>query len=128
LCGQEIISKSTASLIEEYYLQPLWTQIVHRQSIALRLKGDVDSSEHVIKIFFLSLNTTSNSLAPGDLVPLYLLQANNHAYRFSFSQAHEEIKRWLPTRDLSKGYEHFVWDQILCVGRFGLKVLINEFP
>ncbi|OJD28539.1 hypothetical protein ACJ73_00066 [Blastomyces percursus] len=96
----------------------LQARIAHRQSVLMRLKGDIKGSENTIKLFLSSLNTGSNDSAwCEELGALYLSQAMNHVYNFSFAESHREVRKWTPIADLPGGQERLLWDLILCVGR-----------
>ncbi|KFY28409.1 hypothetical protein V491_00478 [Pseudogymnoascus sp. VKM F-3775] len=90
-------------------------EITYKQSVLLRLKGNITDSVHIIKTFLLSLN--NSELANGDLAALHLSQATNHAYCFNFEEAHREMKKWTPAPSLPGKEEHLLWDQVLCAGR-----------
>ncbi|KAK4206373.1 hypothetical protein QBC37DRAFT_270485, partial [Rhypophila decipiens] len=49
------------------------------------------------------------------LGPLYISQAKNFAYKFSFEEAHRQIKKYAPVR--IEGRLGLLWDHIHCVGR-----------
>lgn len=83
----------------------------------MRLKGDTKGSEHVIATFLSSLNILLSDLVHEDLAALYLSQATNHAYYFSFAVAYGEVKKWKPVQYLPGRQEYLLWDQILYIGR-----------
>ncbi|EQL29129.1 hypothetical protein BDFG_08196 [Blastomyces dermatitidis ATCC 26199] len=97
-------------------LLQLRARVTHRQSILMRLSGDIKGSENTIKSFLSSLNAgpTCSALSE-DLAALYLSQAMNHIYNFNFHESHREVKKWTP--NASGGQERLLWDLILCVGR-----------
>ncbi|OJD10139.1 hypothetical protein ACJ73_09922, partial [Blastomyces percursus] len=95
----------------------LQARSTHRQSILMWLKGDIKGSESTIKLFLSSLNTEFNDPAwCEDLGALYLSQAMNHVYNFSFVESHREVRKWMSIADLPGGQERLLWDLIFCVG------------
>lgn len=95
----------------------LQAKIVHRQSVLLRLKGDICGSKRQIQEF---LNRSSHKLdlrSHSVLGLLYLTQAANHAYDFNFCQAHKEAQKWKPPSNHTQRHMDIVWDQICFAGR-----------
>ena len=95
----------------------LQAEIVHRQSVLLRLKGDIYGSKHQIQEF---LNHSSRELGLRShfiLGLLHLSQAINHAYDFNFCQAHKEAQKWKPPSNHTQRHMDVVWDQVYFAGR-----------
>ncbi|CAM1503448.1 Fc.00g082240.m01.CDS01 [Cosmosporella sp. VM-42] len=88
---------------------------IHRQSILMRLSGNITGSEQLIQTFISNLG--KDALPPDSLASLHLSQAVNLMYHFRFQEAHHEIKKWKPARSLRGRHEQLLWDQMLCVGR-----------
>ncbi|KAL9627437.1 MAG: hypothetical protein Q9164_007608, partial [Protoblastenia rupestris] len=95
------------------YLQ---AEIVHRQSVLLRLKGRVYSSKCLLQEFLdrSSANPDLSSHFVSGL--LHLSQATNHAYSFDFCQAHKEVQKWKPSSYTQRGMD-VIWDQVYFAGR-----------
>ncbi|KAM5359593.1 hypothetical protein ACJZ2D_014356 [Fusarium nematophilum] len=93
-------------------LETLSAAVAHRQSILMRLSGNVAGSEQVINGFL--SNSRDTKVPPDKLAALHLSQAANHMYHFRFNDAQKEIKR---TTGFSGVQEDFLWDQMLCLSR-----------
>jgi len=96
---------------------PLQAEIVYRESVLLRLKGDICASKRRIQEF---LNRSSPKPDLGShfvLGLLHLSQATNHAYDFDFCQAHKEAQKWKPPSNHTQRYMDVVWDQVYFAGR-----------
>ena len=95
------------------YLQ---AEVVYRQSVLQRLKGNVCGSNRVIQEFFTrsSLGPESRSYFVFGL--LHLSQAINYAYNFDFELANKELQGWTPSNDTERQLD-VAWDQIYCAGR-----------
>ena len=104
-------------IVRDDQFMPLKAEIAHRQSVLMRLRGDIKGSELAIRTFLSTLHPGSNDMALEEVAALHLSQATNHTYHFSFSEAHEEVKKWVPIDGLLERQQHLLWDQILCVGR-----------
>lgn len=90
----------------------------YRRSSKMRLEGETDSSEFLIRTFLSRLRTRADELAYEDLASLHLSQANNHAYNFRLSEAHDEVKKWCPSSESpNERQQDLLWDQLFCVGR-----------
>jgi len=95
------------------YLQ---AEIVHRQSVLLRLEGNVCGSNRLIQEF---LNRSSPDPKPRLYFVfglLHLSQATNYTYNFDFELANKELQCWMPSNDTEKQLD-VAWDQIYCAGR-----------
>lgn len=100
-----------AQLLEERDLH-IKAKIIHRQSVLMHLKGDVQVSIHLIRDFLSAVDRRSTELAEEDFASLCLSQANNYAYWSNFIEAHKEVRRWVPSDGCL-----LLWDQMFCVGR-----------
>lgn len=101
--------------IKDIYNIPLQATIVRRQSVLLRLKGDIPGSKYRIQDF-ITWSTSHLDLSSNLVLGLLQLsQATNYTYEFNFRQAHEEARKWMP-RSMEK-YIDLVWDQVHVVGR-----------
>lgn len=93
----------------------LKAEIIHRQSILMRLRGDTKGSERAIEAFL--SNLPADELASENFAALHLSQATNRAYDFRFSEAHVELKKWISSFEHQERQQTLIWDQIFCVGR-----------
>lgn len=113
LKSSRIISSNQQSLLGSVtrFLH-LQVENTYRQSVVMRLNGNIKGSKQAIKLFASSLDLGSDSLLQReDLAILYLSQAMNHICNFRFDKAHKEIAG-LPGKQ-----EHLLWNHIFCVGR-----------
>ena len=101
-------------IMDDAYLE---AEVIYHQSVSLRLKGNVKDSQCSIEMFRSSLGPHSNGLQHESFTALCVSQATNYMYSFKFTQAHDELRQWMPTAELFKRQEHLLWDHILCVGR-----------
>ncbi len=92
-------------------------EIVHRQSVLLRLKGDIHGSKRRIQEFLNRSSPESDLRSHSVLGLLHLSQATNHAYDFDFCQAHKEAQEWKPPSNHTQRYMDVVWDQVYFAGR-----------
>lgn len=91
-------------------------EFIYRKSVALRLSGDNHGSQNIIRDFLSSLGPRDLS-SNENLAALYISQATNHSYHFSFTEAHGELKKWTPDKNLPGRQKQLLWDQMLCIGR-----------
>jgi hypothetical protein len=97
------------------YLQ---AEIVYRQSVLLRYEGKICDSRHLIRDFLNGPPPPSGTRSHFVLGLLHLSQANNQAYNFEFSQAHQETQKWqLSDNTPFERQVDVLWDQICCTGR-----------
>ena len=96
---------------------PLRAEIVHRQSVLLRLRGNVYGSKRQIQEFLNRLSPEPDLRSHFVLGLLHLSQATNHAYDFDFCQAHKEVQKWKPPTNHTQRHMDVVWDQVYFAGR-----------
>ena len=94
----------------------LQADIVHRESVLLRLKGNICDSQRRIREFFHRSNPDADLRSHFVFGLLHLSQATNYAYNFDFCQAHEEAQKWKPL-GFAQGHMDVVWDQVYFAGR-----------
>ena len=113
---QRLLSMAFRSMRDSrnIYLQ---AEIVHRQSVLLRLKGDICGSKRRIQEFLSRSSTEPDLRSHFVLGLLHLSQATNHAYDFNFYQAHKEAQKWKPPAHHTQRHMDVVWDQVYVVGR-----------
>ena len=95
----------------------LQAEIVHRESVLLRLKGDKCGSKRRIQEFLNRASPESDLRSHSVLGLLHLSQATNHAYDFDFCQAHKEAQKWKPPSNPTQRHMNVVWDQVHFAGR-----------
>jgi len=95
----------------------LQAEIVHRQSVLLRLEGDICGSKRRIREFLDRSSTEPDMRSHLVLGLLHLSQATNHAYGFDFCQAHKEAQKWKPPSNHTQRHMDVVWDQVYFAGR-----------
>jgi hypothetical protein len=110
----ETILEVAQHLTRKCHSLQLKAEVTYRQSVMTRLNGNIEGSQQVIEDFLSGLQDESVDL---HVAALFISQASNHVYQFSFSTAHEHVKKWLPIRDVPGKQEQLLWDQISCIGR-----------
>lgn len=96
---------------------PLQAELVHRQSVLLRLKGDICGSKRRIQEFLNRSSAEPDLRSHFVLGLLHLSQATNLAYVFDFCQAHKEAQKWKPPSNQTQRHMDVVWDQVYFGGR-----------
>lgn len=90
-------------------------ELVYRTSVSLRLRGDVEASQHILQVY---LDLSGHAAGPGislhSFAALYQSKANNYVYRSKFREAHDML-RSLPQEAFSDAV--LLWNQMMCVGR-----------
>ena len=66
-------------------------------------------------MFRFNLSPQSSGPQHESFTALCLSQATNFIYSFKFRQAHNELRNWMPTAELSNKQEHLLQDHVLCV-------------
>jgi hypothetical protein len=94
----------------------LWAETVYQRSVVLRLMGDITGSNRVLRGFLESADMCHRLHSNFNLGLLYLSKAMNHAYKFDFSLAEMEAKKWVPTEATEKQTD-IAWHQIHLAGR-----------
>ena len=119
-CGALTMRQHFLSMAAKSLRKPgnihLQAEIVHRESVLLRLKGDICDSQCRIQEFLGHSSPGPDLRSHFVFGLLHLSQATNYAYNFDFCQAHEEAQKWKP---LSFAQRHMdvVWDQVYFAGR-----------
>jgi hypothetical protein len=109
--SREKLINSAQMLLGEHAPLQLQIAVVQQRSTLMRLKGNIQSSMHLINDFL-----SRAPPAPAHVIGvLYILQASNFVYNFFFSEAHEEAKKYLPVGINER--PELLWDHIYCVGR-----------
>ena len=96
---------------------PLQAEIVHQQSVLLRLKGDICGSKLQIQGFLNRSSPEPDLRSHFVLGLLHLSHATNYAYDFDFCQAHKEAQKWKPPSNHTQRHMDVVWDQVYFAGR-----------
>ncbi len=108
---QKLIASAGVLLGESGPLQ-LQVELTQQRSTLMRLAGDIAGSIRTIQTFL-----SHAPHAPADVLgPLYVSQAKNFAFRFAFSEAHHQAKKYAPVRVI-EGQSELLWDHIYGVGR-----------
>jgi tetratricopeptide (TPR) repeat protein len=113
---QHILSMAAKSMRDPGNI-PLQAEIVHQQSVLLRLKGDTCGSKRQIQEFLNRLSPEPDLRSHFILGLLHLSQATNLAYDFDFCQAHREAQKWEPPLNHMQRHMDVVWDQVYFAGR-----------
>lgn len=113
---QRLFSMASASMRDSRNTS-LRAEIVHRQSVLLRLKGDICGSKRRIQEFLSRSSTEPDLKSHFVLGLLHLSQATNRAYDFDFCQAHKEAQKWKPLANHTQRHMDVVWDQVYVAGR-----------
>ena len=98
----------------------LGAETAHRQSVFLRLVGRISDSESVLHAVLGSARRRAMIRSP---IPhplfgrLHLSRANNYVYQFQFTDADEELRKWLPLEDFSEEQFEVLWSQTYCRAR-----------
>ena len=92
----------------------LKAEVTYRQSVMMRLNGNIKGSQQIIARFLSDLKQDAVDI---DFPALFLSQAVNCAYEFDFTAAHEQMKKWMPLEHVPGKQEQLLWDQIFCLGR-----------
>ncbi|KAK3312498.1 hypothetical protein B0H66DRAFT_399869 [Apodospora peruviana] len=108
---REKLIRSAQVLLAEHASLQLQVEVVQQRSILMRLKGDINGSVRIIEEFLPRVPPAHTDV----LGALYISQAKNFAYKFSFTEAHREAKKYAPIR--IEGQPGLLWDHIHCVGR-----------
>ena len=104
----------------------LQAQVVHRQSVLLRLEGDICKSQRLLQEILDRSSPNPDLRSHFVLGLLHLSQATNHAYSFEFCQAHKEAQKWKPSYHTQRNMD-VIWDQVYFAGRtFKGQGLFNE--
>ncbi|KAF2020325.1 hypothetical protein BU24DRAFT_387615 [Aaosphaeria arxii CBS 175.79] len=91
---------------------------VHQRSVVLRLRGDIASSNELLKEFLDRADITAQLKSHSILGLLHLSQAANDTYNLDFSSASKRAKMWIPSNiDVTEKQLDVVWNQIHCAGR-----------
>ncbi|KAJ5917527.1 hypothetical protein N7466_011081 [Penicillium verhagenii] len=114
MSGRETILEMAQHLARNCHSLQLKAKVTFRQSVLMRLAGNIKGSQQIIEDCLSGLRDESVDL---HVAALFISQASNHVYQFCFSIAHEQIKNWMPFRDIPGKQEQLLWDQISCIGR-----------
>lgn len=114
ISGRESILDMAQHLARNCRSLQLKAEVTFQQSVILRLGGNIKGSQQIIEDCLSGLQDNS---ADPHVAALFISQASNHVYQFNFSTAHEQMKKWLPFRDIPGKQEQLLWDQISCIGR-----------
>ncbi|KAK4155546.1 hypothetical protein C8A00DRAFT_41824 [Chaetomidium leptoderma] len=100
-------------LLGQHACPQLQIDVAYQRSVLMRLKGDIQGSARTIQ----DLLSRAPPATPAHILgPLHVSQAKNYAYKFRFSEAHGEAKKYAPTH-LAEGQPDLLWDHIYGVGR-----------
>ncbi|KAL9117751.1 MAG: hypothetical protein Q9187_005710 [Circinaria calcarea] len=113
---QRLLSMASTAMRDSRNIS-LQAEIVHRQSVLLRLRGDICSSKRQIQGILSRSSAEPDLRSHSVLGLLHLSQATNHAYNFEFCQAHNEAQKWKPPANHTQRDMDVVWDQVYVAGR-----------
>jgi tetratricopeptide (TPR) repeat protein len=115
LARRRLILSLVDQLLKSTASAHLQADAVYQRSVVLRLKGDIAGSNRLLQEF-LNCSDASRLKSSSVLGLLHLSQATNYAYKFDFTSANNEAKRWVPSNATEQQLD-VVWNQIHSAGR-----------